>query len=614
MKKLNSILAILSLVIVIGCGGGGVGGSSTSSPIALALGGCPVLGETTNVTYSTSWGTAPTTASQIVEFLGSDGSIVRTQILNRASGNSVVLSGMSSAVYSVRATLKSAINGTGTTLGVSQQTVNLCSTRANEVTVQTSNESTPDTSYVSFSGPLTINGGNVEVTKGLNLNVFPTFLKGTVPTFYDPAQVTYTITNSVGTIATNQFSATTVGLGTVTAKLPSVTKANPTNVNVTSGGTKSKWTVLVYINAANDLYSFSTLNMNQMEQVAGNASNVRFVVQWKQSTSEFAGSSFDGTRRYLVKPDNTNNIASQLLTSNMTEGNGTPLDMGKASNLLDFIKWGKANFPADRYALVIWNHGNGWRRDLLKDLPTRGFSYDDQSNNSIQTWQMDQALGTEKFDIIAWDCSLMQMTEIAYEMRNNTDYVVGSEESPPGEGYPYNTVFAPFRDTPDASSEVLARSFVDATLAVPEYASRKITQSVVRTSTLPNLVTALDSLAVALNANQQAVKPTLEDIRVNGKSFSFATNYRYYFDVIDICQRLEAVSSTPQAVKTAAANVRAVFPTTVIHEGHNANSAGSNGLALDLSTGSYFSSAQGDYRLLKFAKDTRWDEFLLGQP
>ena len=50
--------------------------------------------------------------------------------------------------------------------------------------------------------------------------------------------------------------------------------------------TTTKWPVLVYINAANDLYQFSDLNMNQMEQVAGN-NQVRFVVQWKQSTDLF---------------------------------------------------------------------------------------------------------------------------------------------------------------------------------------------------------------------------------------------------------------------------------------------------------------------------------------
>lgn len=52
------------------------------------------------------------------------------------------------------------------------------------------------------------------------------------------------------------------------------------------------------------------------------------------------------------------------------------------------------------------------------------------NTTSIQTWDVGTALGSEHFDIIAWDLSLMQMVEVAYELRNNADYVVGSEERP----------------------------------------------------------------------------------------------------------------------------------------------------------------------------------------
>ena len=33
--------------------------------------------------------------------------------------------------------------------------------------------------------------------------------------------------------------------------------------------------------------------------------------------------------------------------------------MGEQQTLVDFLKWGVSNHPADRYMLVLWNHGGG---------------------------------------------------------------------------------------------------------------------------------------------------------------------------------------------------------------------------------------------------------------
>src|SRR5690606_28366009 len=119
----------------------------------------------------------------------------------------------------------------------------------------------------------------------------------------------------------------------------------------------------------------------------------------------------------------------ELVQNNLQDENGNALDMGNPDTLGDFIKWAKQNYPADRYCLILWNHGNGWKRSAQDEYPTRAFSYDDQYGTSIKTWQTDQMMGGETVDILAWDASLMQMVEVAYEARSHADYIVGSEES-----------------------------------------------------------------------------------------------------------------------------------------------------------------------------------------
>ena len=42
------------------------------------------------------------------------------------------------------------------------------------------------------------------------------------------------------------------------------------------------------------------------------------------------------------------------------ENLGANVDSGSPQTLLDFIRWAKAKAPAERYALIIWNHGSGW--------------------------------------------------------------------------------------------------------------------------------------------------------------------------------------------------------------------------------------------------------------
>ena len=47
-----------------------------------------------------------------------------------------------------------------------------------------------------------------------------------------------------------------------------------------------------------------------------------------------------------------------------------------------------------------------------------------------------------KVDVLAFDACLMQMAEVAYEVKDLADYVVGSEETEPGPGYPYDPFLA----------------------------------------------------------------------------------------------------------------------------------------------------------------------------
>lgn len=399
-----------------------------------------------------------------------------------------------------------------------------------------------------------------------------------------------------------------------TATSTAVTATATTSTATTSGdplpaGQKGKWTVLVYMNAANDLYSFSSLNMNQMEQIATNP-EVRYVVQWKMSKDLFSSSPFDGTRRYIAYPD-PSDTANTTLVSHLLDDMGTSVDMGKADTLKDFVKWGKEQYPADHYALVVWNHGNGWMRSADQDLITRGVSYDDQTGNAIQIWQLQPALTGMGLDLIAFDASLMQMAEVAYELRGVTPLVVGSEESPPGEGYPYQLVFAPFSATPDKPAAQLSKSFVDGMLAVPAYQNRKITQSVIDTTKLVPVGTAASDLANKLFLHPEA-NDAVKAARSASQSFS-PTTFRHYYDLSSFATNLKSRVDS-QELKDACDVVTTAISGAILWEGHNTQSPGSRGIAIDLSSAEQFAPVRDDYIQLAWATATSWDEWLRVAP
>jgi hypothetical protein len=356
------------------------------------------------------------------------------------------------------------------------------------------------------------------------------------------------------------------------------------------------------MNAANDLDAYSPLNIQQMQQVATNP-DVRFVVQWKQSTALTSTATFNGTRRYLIQPSLLGGNQSKLV-----QDLGNSVDMGLASSLNNFIKWGKANYPADHYAVVLWDHGNGWLPVAEQKKKAPAFSYDDQTGHAIQTWQLSQAFKGLHPDIIAFDCSLMQMSEVAFELSGVTPYLAGSEESPPGTGYPYQRVFGEFTNNPTGSPLTLSKAFVDGMINEPNYNNQKIEESVIDTSKLPAVASAAATLRGQLVANVGSLGATVPNLRTTVQSYLPTVN-RYFFDTVDLCTQLSAATSV-SGLQAACAGMNQAVSQAVVWEGHNSNSPGSHGLSIDFSPSSYFTKVQSSYNKLAWNQATSWSQWL----
>jgi hypothetical protein len=397
-----------------------------------------------------------------------------------------------------------------------------------------------------------------------------------------------------------------------------------------------KITVLNYINGANDLEQYMTLNMNQMETV-GTTEDINMVAQYKRISRRTGGQDYDvsngdwdNTRRFVIQRDNDFNTITSPVISQRPD-----CDMGDYRSLQEFIEWGVKAFPAERYILIIENHGAGWRSQKTRSAQspiTRGLSYDDVTGNHIDTIEMPDAIDLgrvlpgRKWDVLILDCSLMQMLEVAYEIRGKADWVTGSQESPPGSGYPYDAFLANLARNPAMSSRDFALNVIDETWA--EYGSNSnITQSVLDMSKIPAIVPEVDALGSALMAARTSWGDQIADARALSERYDYAENK----DLVDFCRRLTERplgQTTPRVndsgVINAANRVTAAVRNAVVryYAGSNGN-ADSNGLAAFIPTPREYRTIDIDqangfgqrYSRLSIARDAPgWQSFLASGP
>jgi len=576
---------VAPLLLLAGCGGGGGGTPPSSIGIRLVT------------DWTTSAAGGPTGQSERVRVVKPDGTIFGETVIPSAAGSTTTAIVGPTGAYTVRIDLFSGPNATGTATGYLESTSQSGSSALNvSVGAVVSN--------VRFV-PSSVDLG---IGDKIHLGVTGVAAGGNY-TFLAPGSVAITSSGAAASV-TSDGTATGVSSGTTTVTATSGGKTGTAVIGVAKAGVhKTKWTVMVYLNASNDLYPYALPNVNQMEKVAYNP-DVRFVVQWKESATLFGAKNvdFDGTRRYLVKSDSSSSLKSQLIE---TLPAGT--DMGDVQQLKQFVGWTKENYPADRYALIVWNHGNGWQRGLRPTPPpTRAVSYDFETGNTIDTWTLPQALDGQHVDILSFDACLMQMLEVASDVKTGCDFIASSEENTPGPGYPYDRIFKTFADNPNDTTRNLTKAFVDGHVNYPPYKDQTVTQSVIDCTKVAGVETAVDSLAGALLANQVALKTVIPGIRTSMSKYALPNDGRYYYDLVDLAQHLQASASVPAGVKAAAADVITANNAAVVWEGHTELDAFSHGIAIDFSPDTSLELAL--YGNLNLAKVTRWYEWLKVAP
>ncbi len=388
---------------------------------------------------------------------------------------------------------------------------------------------------------------------------------------------------------------------------------------------RARWTVLVYMDAANDLQPDSVTNVQQMLNVGSNA-DVNIVVQWKQANCSNCGTpTFIGTRRYLVHQGTFQTLdANDRLPDPVA--NGT-VDMGDWHTLQQFIQWGIQTYPADHLAVVIWDHGSGWLPALASSTPAlvanrqasasnrrtpsrRAVAIDNDSNNEIETQQIPLALQGASVDMLIIDCSLEQMVEVAYQVRNAARVMVGSEESPPGTGYPYDAWLGDLKASVATANPCTVGNDIVQRFVAAYPTQTDITQSVLDLSKMDAVATALGNFANTLTTHTVSQATLIQSARENAQSYAYPDNKDLYH-YADLIRTGAGTTGDLQQAATALQTSLTGPNGAIIANGHGSTGqSGSFGLAVYVpAPGNY----DTDYNALALAGTTNWGKFLQRQ-
>jgi hypothetical protein len=249
------------------------------------------------------------------------------------------------------------------------------------------------------------------------------------------------------------------------------------------------------------------------------------------------------------------------------------LNMGDPENLRAFIVRSIEEYPADHYALVLWNHGLGWldvdiysqvrsagaggisHKPVFRSTPakmaggqkTRPIAFDDSSKDFLDTldlrWALEEASAATgvRLDVVGMDACLMAMIEGARELAPYADYFVASQEVEPMEGWPYPAILKALNKQPSMDGAGFARMVVDEYAASYGGKSRNANDTVTQSAIVTACTDTTESLAQALvDALLLDPSPSLRLMAQRAADASLVFQDRSYRDLGSFAQHLAA--------------------------------------------------------------------------
>ena len=136
--------------------------------------------------------------------------------------------------------------------------------------------------------------------------------------------------------------------------------------------------------------------------------------------------------------------------------------MGEADTLADFLSFARESYPADKTAVLFWNHGGGSVSGAAFDeiYGLDSLTVDEMYEAFTRVW--DPSFGEPPIELVGFDTCLMATVDVAYTFSDLAHYLVASEETEPANGWLYSEWVGALAEDPSMDGEQLGKMICDA--------------------------------------------------------------------------------------------------------------------------------------------------------
>ena len=285
-------------------------------------------------------------------------------------------------------------------------------------------------------------------------------------------------------------------------------------------------TVLVYLAGKNNLSQLLQTNLEQMKAGSRRIGNNTLLV--------FVRRDIQGEKPWLARISN-GELTDSVSLDDM--GIGTSNIQACNPELMEqVLRYAYSHYPANDYGLVLGGHSTGW---LIEQEPSNtrafgvdngdGYTYSSKNKRWINVPTIAQVLErVPHLKFIFADCCNFMCLETMYELRNATDYIIGSPAEIPAEGAPYEQIIPSLFE-----KNTFYSSIID---IYHRTRNGEVPLSAVKTSAMDQLASAtryaLD-IVQAKNGNGYADTQGLIHYGYSASSIDFHQEYNLFYDAGD---------------------------------------------------------------------------------
>ncbi|MBR5671216.1 MAG: hypothetical protein IKX11_05090 [Bacteroidales bacterium] len=213
-------------------------------------------------------------------------------------------------------------------------------------------------------------------------------------------------------------------------------------------------------------------------------------------------------------------------------------DTDNLKRVLDDVEY---FYPSERRGLILWSHGTGWLPPGYYANPKEGRSVS-KSFAQEAACEMDirdlADVLTRHYEFILFDSCLMATVEVAYQLRDKTDYLIASCAEILVDGFPYSAIgqdfFYDHTGKGPAALQDICKQYYDFYNAQTG-ANRTATVSLIDCSKLDELAAVSRKIFAAHKADMPLVNPSAVQHYYTG-------NKHWFYDLTDYVKQFATES------------------------------------------------------------------------